>query len=67
MLTKLWVPNHIGIEGNEKADELVWKGAETLLYGPKSFFGSGEIVEQTQQTYCASLTGMEEFRVLCKD
>jgi hypothetical protein len=35
----MWVPGHTGSEGNEIADQLANKGAETYFIGPESFFG----------------------------
>lgn len=34
-----WVPGHSDIVGNEKADELARKGADTTLVGPEPFCG----------------------------
>ena len=35
----MWVPGHNGVEGNEKADEMARKGAETPFEGPEPFCG----------------------------
>ena len=34
-----WVPGHQGIQGNEKADQLAKKGAETSFIGPEPVVG----------------------------
>lgn len=40
-LTLMWVPGHEGIVGNEAADELAKKGAETMFIGPEPVLGYG--------------------------
>jgi RNase H len=39
LVTLMWVPGHTRIEGNEIADQLANKGAETYFIGPEPFFG----------------------------
>lgn len=41
-VTLHWVPGHIGVEVNEKIDELGRKGALTPLVVPEHFRGLGE-------------------------
>lgn len=36
-VTLLWVPAYVGLEGNEKTDKLVTKGATTPLVWPETF------------------------------
>lgn len=38
-VTIIWVSEHLEIEGNEKADELAQKAANSYLIGPDSFCG----------------------------
>ncbi|XP_050294284.1 uncharacterized protein LOC126734631 [Anthonomus grandis grandis] len=38
-VTLMWLPGHRGIEGNEEADRLAKKGAQTPYYGPEPYCG----------------------------
>ena len=40
-LTLLWVPGHLGIMGNEVANELARKASEQPFIGPEPFCGLG--------------------------
>lgn len=36
-ITMIWVPEHSGVDGNEKADELARRGSAAVCYGPEPF------------------------------
>jgi len=44
--TFLWVPGHVGVEGNKQADTLARKGASAPLIGPEPFCGLGKAYVQ---------------------
>lgn len=62
----LWVPGHVGIRGNEIADELARKGAERAPVGPEPIIGishqyaKARIKENVFQEHCRRWRGLEE-------
>ena len=56
----VWVPRHEGILGNERADELAKKGADTPFTGPEPILG----LPYNSQASNWGLDGMETHRVL---